>query len=176
MSIIDRNYKDAIKSKWVYLDTDAIVGVMQLKSENLLSELASISNGIHIHNFNRIEFMASKDEKEHIRRVNLLKEYEIIDASDQFPVRPKDFEFMEKVREYMARNIKSNQKVAPSMTDLTLGCIILSKENRILLTGNYTDFPEPLFKREAAICIQNNTGVKTLFLVSKGDVDIRQLE
>lgn len=156
------NWQNCIRGKHLLLDTNFFIYCIQYEAQELLADLSSIvdTNGIQtVPSYIEpvlVELQNTNNQEERIRRNFLI---------DQCSAFPFDATILKSARELQS----DLQEIDcyPAVTDLYLGATLKKYSNStLLITGNLKDFPDPYFKRESYIILQDAKSVRTLSILS----------
>lgn len=159
-------------SKNILLDTDAVVSIMAYESSEhstIMSYLLRKNMTLHVIHPVIIELLKSENVVERVKRQTFLNKYRI----ETLPIIKEQFNLSLDIFTWLAEN----KYYKASVTDLYLAGTLMkyNKSGLYLLTANISDFPLPLFSREACILLQNNNSSNLLyFLKIAGKELIRQ--
>lgn len=162
------DWRDIVKDKSIILDSDTIIALLKFGAQgSILKTFKNLKCDLWTINPVEIELKRTDSSKERLERETFLVENNVI--TYPFWQQKEIMDMTDIVRLYL-----QNLRKYPSPTDLYLGASIskLSSTNTTyLLTGNTTDFPLPLFKRDAHLILQNRFTYKILSFIS-ADQDV----
>lgn len=147
-----------LKEKHILLDSDFFISILAFKVEEILAHLIRLKTGLSIIQPIQIELMRTDKVSNRAQRLRLIEDYHI----DTLPLQYA-FQHAADVQSYLY-----NKGIYPSPIDIYLGAMLahFNQENILLCTGNISHFPEPLYRRETCIILQNSTNSKNLWFLS----------
>jgi len=149
------DWKNVCKLKHVLFDTDAIISIIEFGAQSLFDEFKNIkATNCYIHP-TYTELLATDNSTKRVLRQNLILKKDF----NMLPLTKNEFDNASNAQTWLAL-----KKCYPSPTDLYLAGRLASFQHDkiLLLTGNISDFPYPLFERKAIIILQNEKQMKIL--------------
>lgn len=152
-------WQGLIKGRHVIFDTNAIVAILKYKAEDILEQFSMLEITPCIIHPVFIELINTNNVIERTSRQAMLDKYNFF----KLPLLEGDLKNASRIQIWLAAN-----DCYPGPTDIYLGAKLASfaHDNIVLLSGNISDFPFPLFTRSAVVLLQNNKHTQALHFLS----------
>lgn len=159
------DWKDFIKDKWILYDADSIIAILEYGAKDFFETIQDLNVTNCLIHPTKTELLRTNDKNKRAIRLSLFNEYEF----QTLPLKEAHLEKASDIQLWL-----SGQKCFPSPWDLYLGGVLatFTHNNIVLLSGNLSDLPHPLFKRESYLVLQNANSSRLLTFLSLDHVEL----
>lgn len=155
------DWKTSCSGKCILFDTNAIIALIEYKAQKLMEDLGQCgAYGAYIHPV-QVELLATQKELLRLERSDFMT----VNGFNPLPLTSKHLELAIRLQAEL-----NKYQCQPEPTDLYLGSVLAAHigDKMLILTGNVSDFPYPIYQRVGQIILQGNKSNQVLSLL---DVD-----
>ena len=162
-------WESSVKNKHILFDADAVISILEYGAVELCEVFTKLNVTFCIIHPVYVELLKTDNPNKRLDRQDFLNQF-------KFQFLPLTAKEMDKAKDIQAYLLFSKSYTA-SPTDLYLGGRLstLDSKNIYLFTSNLSDFPMPLYKRDAGIILQSAKSSKILHLLSMNHEELETI-